>query len=218
VSAGTLAAFNTAGSATGSGPVAVANNAALAGGNGGTSFFDSVKGFVAGPVTAQTGGTISPGVGGVGVLTDTGNLAFAAGAIWAVDLGSSNERPGATPTDVNTNDRVVSAGTILFGGALVMPIDGGGQTFLNGKTYDFFIGRDTGGSLPASVAFVPTNFNAPEAPDGGQLLLVRSSDGNSVILRYTPGVPEPGTFVLVGAAAVTGWRLRRRHKSLAPGR
>jgi hypothetical protein len=108
----------------------------------------------------------------------------------------------------------VTAGTLLFGGALTMPIDGGGLTFLNGKTYDFFIGRDSGGGLPMAEIFMPTDFNAPEPPDGGQFSLVRSWDGNSVILRYTPGVPELGSLALLASAAVVGgWRLRRRRIS-----
>jgi hypothetical protein len=217
INAGTLIASNTTGSATGPGSVTVGGNATLAGGNGGTSFFDSVKGFVTGPVSVLSGGTISPGASGVGVLSDTGSLTFNAGSIWAIDLGSSTVRPGATPTDVNTNDRVVTAGTLLFGGALTMPIDGGGQSFLLGKTYDFFIGRDTGGSLPSVVTFVPTNFNVSFPPDNGQFALSRSSDGNSVILRYTAGVPEPNCLALLVAAGAAGWVSRRWHRIPAPG-
>jgi hypothetical protein len=202
---GTLRVANTTGSATG--PGAVAFPGTLAGGNGGTSFSDSTQGFISGAVSVQGGGTLAPGVNGPGLLSVAGGVTMKTASIWSIDLASHISRTGATPADVNTNDRVVTPLDILFGNSLTIPIDGGGQSFANGSTYDYFIGRDDGlvGGLPANVTFEPTNFASPVDPS--EFALLRSADGQGIILTFRP-VPEPGNLALLGAAALIGWRWR----------
>lgn len=74
VGAGALLVSNTAGSATGAGPVSVNQNAAL----GGT-------GSIGGPVNVGAGGILAPG-GSVGTLHLQDDLAFAEGAFFDVDI------------------------------------------------------------------------------------------------------------------------------------
>jgi hypothetical protein len=128
--------------------------------------------------------------------------------MWSTDLATYNPRTGVLPADVNTNSRIVTPLDILFGSTVTISIDGGGQSFAFGSTYDYFIGRDDGvaGGLPASVTFEPTDFASPVDPS--EFELTRSADGRDIILTFTP-VPEPGSLALLGAA-LAGWRLRRR--------
>jgi autotransporter-associated beta strand protein len=163
VNAGTLQVSNSSGSATGAGPVTIASGGSLNGGTGGGSaspFADSTQGFISGMVIVQAGGFVFRGMNGPGLLTVNGGFNFQSGAEFSVYLASENPRTGALPIDLNTNSRVVTPLDFLFGGSLMVPIDGGGQTFAAGSTFDFFIGQDRGtfGSLPSSVTFVPTDF------------------------------------------------------------
>ena len=186
----------------------------LAGGNGGgsaNSFADSTQGIHrAAAVTVQGGGTRCPGRQRPGTLSVAGNVTMRDGLELVDRPGRHTTREaGIGPTDVNTNARVATPLDFLFGSEHSRcPVDGGGQSFVPGQTYDFFIGRDDGavGGLPSNVTFVPTDFASPVSPS--DFALTRSADGTNVILTFTP-VPEPGTFALVGAAALAGWRLRR---------
>jgi hypothetical protein len=205
-------AANTTGSATGVDPVTVANGGRLSGGDGGGSanpFADSTQGFVAGTVSVQSGGTLHPGANGAGLLSVAGGVTFLANSIFAIDLATNNPRIGISPVDVNTNSRLVTPLDVLFDTTLTMSINGDGQAFTNGSTYDFFIGQDSSntGSLPGSVVFEPTNFAS--AVDPSEFALSRSANGMDIILTFTP-VPEPSSLTLVGLAAAAGSRLRRR--------
>jgi autotransporter-associated beta strand protein len=212
INGGTLRAANSAGSAAGSGPVIVASGGTLAGGNGGTSFADSTLGYLGGAVTVQSGGTLSPGVNGIGLLSTTGSVNLQNGSIWSVGLATKNARSGASPADVNTNDRIHTALDLIMGSSLTIAIDGGGLSFTGGNTYDYFIGLADGTvqGLPASVTFIPTDFASVVSPADFQLS--RSNDAHYLTLSYTPTpIPEPGSMALLGAAAgVVGWQFRRR--------
>src|SRR5207253_329845 len=62
-------------------------------------------------------------------------------------------------------------------------------------------------ALDAATAFDTSGFLNPIAGTFGWAV-----SGNTLSLTYTPtAVPEPGTLVLLGAAAAAGWGLRRRH-------
>ena len=61
----------------------------------------------------------------------------------------------------------------------------------------------------AATAFDTSGFLNPVAGTFGWSL---DPAGHTLSLVYTPtAVPEPGTLVLLGAAAAAGWGLRRRH-------
>jgi hypothetical protein len=211
ISGGVLQMANTTRTASTSALVTVQDFGTLVGGNGGGStnpFADSTQEFLNGALTINAGGTVAPGTTGAGLLTATGAITLGAGSNYSVNLATHVARSGATVADVNTNGRLVTAADILFGTTLTMPINGEGQSFANGSTYDYFIGRDDGlvGGLPANVTFEPTNFASPVNPS--EFSLSRSADGQSIILTFTP-VPEPGSLALLGAAGLIGWRWRR---------
>jgi hypothetical protein len=216
VSGGTLRMANTTTTASTSALLTVNSGGRLTGGTGGQAvnpFADSSQGFLNGGLTVNSGGTVSPGINAPGLLTVAGNVTLRAGSSFNVFLGSNNPRVTPSPVDNNVDSRILSSLDILFGASLTMPIDGGGQSFNVGNTYDFFVGKDSGnvGSLPASVTFAPTDFGIPVDPSN--FALTRSSAGNFLILSFTPAaVPEPGSLGLVGVAtaAVVSWAARRR--------
>jgi hypothetical protein len=97
-----------------------------------------------------------------------------------------------------------------LGSNLTVSIDGGGQSFTGGSSYDYFIGRADGtmGSLPGTLSFAPTDFASPVSPSNFQLS--ESADQHYLILTFT-AVPEPGSLALLGTVAIAaGWQLRRR--------
>jgi autotransporter-associated beta strand protein len=84
INAGTLAVTNATGSATGTGAVTVANTATLAGNNGSGTVAAPI-GAIAGAVTVQSGGLISPGVSNLGTLRVT-DLTLEGGSIINLDI------------------------------------------------------------------------------------------------------------------------------------
>jgi hypothetical protein len=65
--------------------------------------------------------------------------------------------------------------------------------------------------LDAATSFDTSGFVNPVAGTFGWSL-----GGSSLSLTYTPtAVPEPGTFVLIGAAATANWWRRRSLRFLA---
>jgi autotransporter-associated beta strand protein len=96
---GVLIAANTAGSATGPGPVAVNATGTLAG-----------AGAIAGPVAFAPGGALAPGTPGSAA---TGTLAFAG----ALDLANAALTLKIAP---DSNDRVAVAGALAWGGTLAL--------------------------------------------------------------------------------------------------
>jgi hypothetical protein len=94
---------------------------------------------------------------------------------------------------------------MLFGSNLNVSIDGEGQTFSTGSTYDYFIGRADGtmGTLPGTITFLPFDFGSSVSPSNFQLS--ESADQHYLILTFTPtAVPEPGTLALLGFVAFAG--------------
>jgi autotransporter-associated beta strand protein len=118
VNGGTLLLTNLAGSATGTGALAINNGATLAG-----------TGTVTGVVTVAGGAKVSPGVGGVGTLT-VGGLALQSGAILDLEVASTS-----------SNDRVVvtgSNGLSVNGGAVNLLAAGTTNGFGTPGVYNLF--------------------------------------------------------------------------------
>jgi len=128
VAAGTLAANNASGSATGTGAVQVQGGATLAG-----------TGAVAGTVTIAKGGILSAGNGGAGTLT-TGSLNLAAGAVLDYDLGQAGTAGGTLNDLVKVNGNLQLDGTLnvaqskggVFGAGIYRLIDYTGTLTDNG--------------------------------------------------------------------------------------
>jgi hypothetical protein len=105
ISGGTLFAQNVAGSATGSGTVAV-NNGAKLGGTG-----------TVGAVTVSSGGTVAPGQ--IAGILNSGNVTFNSGSTFSIEIGG---------TTAGAHDQLNVTGTVNLGGSTLS------GTLINGFT------------------------------------------------------------------------------------
>jgi autotransporter-associated beta strand protein len=112
VNAGTLSVTGLLG---GAGAVSIASSGTLAG-----------SGLVMGPVTVQSGGTLAPGVGGIGTLTVSNSLTLNSGSFALMELKRSPR----------TNDLVAGLSTVTYAGTLTVTNLGG--TLLPGDSFKLF--------------------------------------------------------------------------------
>ncbi|MEY4387647.1 MAG: hypothetical protein RLY20_2930, partial [Verrucomicrobiota bacterium] len=110
INAGTLLVNNTTNSGTGSGAVVINSGATL----GGT-------GIIAGAVTNNAGGTLSPGAS-IGTLTLSSNVVLSAGSTNTFEVDGT----------AATNDIIVLGDTVTYGGVLQIVPTG---SFTNGQTF-----------------------------------------------------------------------------------
>lgn len=156
-----------------------------------------------------SGATLAPGdpltAFGAGALTAE-RLTLNDGATWLVDVRSAVARSGGTAANVNTNDRLVARGPVTFGtSAFTLTFDGTGQTFTQGKVYDYYIASAASyANFDATkVTFAQTNFSTPGTFNLGL-------SGPDLIATFTPA-PEPGSVLGIAAAGLglVGWTRRR---------
>ncbi len=187
----------------------------------------SGTGTMTGSLTANNGGTIAPGVGGIGTLTTQGSLNMNPGSNLNIQLAG---------TPLNISDLLVASSVSLSnsGAGVTLNLSLLPSSALEGNGSVFFIVSNTGGSaVTGSFANATTSmsfgdsfngetFNVltggPTGGDGSQFAI--SYDAN--ILAGTPhggndialiAVPEPSTAMslLLGLGALTGLqRFRRR--------
>lgn len=198
VSAGTLIVTNTSNSATGTGGVQIAANAAL----GGT-------GSISGLVTASAANSIvSPGdmaitgVSSIGTLNLLGGLTAASGANFKFDLN------GASSDLINFGTAAVTlSGTVTFDFANLGVVQ-------EGTTYTLFTG--TGGTWNnAGSTFV---FNGPSGyqldTTYGTNGYLWDASGHSLSVRFD-AIPEPATSLLIGLGLSVVLFARRKHTRLS---
>jgi len=176
VNGGTLLANNTTGSGTGTNVVTVASGGAL----GGT-------GAIAGAVYVADGGTLTPGMNGVGVLVLNNALTLAANATFAVTI---------TTNTALANQCIVSNGApISITGATLKVSLAPGYSPKDGDAFTL-ISNVSGGSGAVSGPFAVLDIETDTAP--GDITAVKSTvtypDGN-VVLTYR--YEAPGTIVIV---------------------
>jgi autotransporter-associated beta strand protein len=206
VNAGTLIVNSTTGSGTGSGSVAV-HPGAILGGSGTVGDGSAVA------VTVAAGGVIRPGssLTGIGTLTvnGTGNVAFAPGSTLQINVGPDPMTGGQL--------RVLGGTTDLSQLTTTTPMNvylTGLGTVTAGAPYSLTIISGTNQIMFPAAGFDPGLFSvtADFAMTG---LTVLNPGGNTIVLTFTP-VPEPGSSLLVAAAAVgLRWRRRARARSAA---
>ncbi len=162
INAGTFLATNVAGSATGTGAVTVAASATI-GGNG------TVSGAV------SISGGLAPGVNDVGALTVGGTLTLAGTSTSTMQLAKA----GAALS----NDRVLGATTLTFGGRLTVSASGDALTV--GDSFDLFDAITYSGSF--------TTVNLPTLSSG---LVWNTTQLNTagIILVETGVLPQTITF------------------------
>ncbi len=165
VNGGTLFVNNTSGSGTGTNYVTVNDGGTL----GGT-------GFIFGPVTNYSGGTISPGSNGVGQLTLKSNLFLSAGAAVNFDLGTSSDK------------LVVSNALVLNGTFNVTNAAGFGAGFYTVMTY--------GGTLSGALPVIGTK------PNGYSVTVNTNTAGQVRLLVQVQTPPVFGSIVLTNGNVI----------------
>jgi hypothetical protein len=221
ITAGTLIAGNTTGSATGSGAITVnGGTGVLAGGTGSAT--------TVGVVTGDT--TLSAG-GGIRADSSTGTNTFTVGNVTINNTGRLYVNLGAS----GTSSTLAFAGNSLDlrAGSIVRPDDITGfgygtftlATFTNGNTLLLDSVQTTDGQLLGSYvqgtgATGAVEIDVSELPTltaGDRLELRRS--GNNLVLNFSP-VPEPGLLLaacgLVVGGVVGVRKLRRKQPDVTP--
>jgi hypothetical protein len=152
----------------------------------------------------NSAGTISPG-NSPGMLTINGKLGMGSGAVFQAEIGGTGQ---GTQYDFLSDN-----GVTTLGGALqILLVDGftptGSQTFTilsdTGALTGVFSNVASGGRILAGSG--PSSFQVNYGPGS-------AFGSNNVVLSNFTAVPEPGTLVLVGAAALTGLNVRRRRRA-----
>ena len=191
VSAGTLKVANTAGSATGSGAVAINSGAALSG-----------SGSIAGPLAVA--GTLSPG-SSLGILTVNNTVTFQPGSTFNADVIGLTVGSGY--------DQLTTTGSVSLAGTLNMTF---GTFTPTGHDILFLInntgnGATTGAFQYANNAKIGTfnGFNWYITYEANNSVSPSLYGGNDVAI-YSVAVPEPTTFVLLAAALLSLLTLVRR--------
>jgi autotransporter-associated beta strand protein len=164
VNVGTLALANTAGSATGSGNLTVANGATLTG-----------SGIASGSASVAVGGTLAPGLNGVGTIT-LGGLALTTGSIVNIEFASTS-----------SYDSVVATNLTLNGGGINLYNAGGTSQYAEAGTYALFqhtnAVQGTGaGSL--SVLNPKAGFSYSFSDNGSAVSLAIAQD--SILSSWSP--------------------------------
>jgi hypothetical protein len=143
------------------------------------------------------------------VLLGDGN--FSTGSNWQVKVITANPGVGA----MNTNNRLnfgPEPDTLTLQNGMNMRIDGSGQTFTLGQTYDYVIASNVDTVNIGTVNFQPINFNpAAFASPSNFSLMTR---GSNLILSFT-AVPEPVAVVAVFLAGFAGAEYFRRRRARA---
>jgi autotransporter-associated beta strand protein len=174
VNAGKLLVVNISGSGTGAGAVTVNDTGTL----GGT-------GTISGSVTAKSGGTVDPGVDGVGKLKIGGNTTFEAGSTYKVDAildGTSNDK----------TDNQMTGALALGDGVSTLDIgtlDGSERVIASNVVSDGVTGyfKDTAGNIlenDSALHLQPTYYiHYVNKETGGYILLNTSPTASEVLIQ-----------------------------------
>ncbi len=193
----TLAGVNTY-----SGPTVVSNgtlvvNGSLAGGtvtvNGGVL---SGTGTLNGATTVPSGGTLSPGGGGIGTLTVSNSLTLAGNTV--IQLNKSLAQ---------SNDVIAVSGALVYGGTLAVTNLGGSlvagdafRIFKSGGSGSVTLAGDAGSGL--SFSFSDGVLTVVSAGPGGPAMLTNSVSGSTLSLSWPAG---------------QGWLLQMQTNNLSTG-
>ena len=139
VNGGTLVVNNTAGSGTGTGPVAINSGGTLTG-----------NGTISGATSVSSGGSLVPGNGGIGTLAINNTLWLVGGAAVAMEINKTT----------STSDLVQGLSCVTYGGTLSVTNLAG--TLAPGDTFTLFSASSYAGSfatfnLPALAAGLSWN-------------------------------------------------------------
>ena len=199
------------GSGTGSGSVFVESGAWLGGtgtigGNvtvgGGPGFSPPPAAIIvgAGSRFSMAAGTLTPGVAGPGVLTINGGVSFTSSGMLEVDIAGAN--PGTGYDQVKVGGSLTLAGSLTFNPNAGVTLTKGETFYIfdltstAGKVNGTFENAGTGGTFTDAAGDVyAINYAATDPADGDGV-------ANDVSLTVL-GVPEPGTWAMLGLGLAT---------------
>ncbi len=210
VTAGTLLANNTTGSATSTGALSVSSGATL--GGSGTIAPTGSNGI-------NVSGVLSPGaaVGSIGTLTfdmsgTTGTATMASGASFAYNLGLSGANIGSVGSSDMLSITGASASDFTFNSNVIDFLGGGFNGYY--KIFDTSSNNAntwSGLSFNATTGLISSGLSISNLGSGltGTLLVGTASNGGTTGDIYAHIVPEPSTAIL-GSLGVGLLLVRRR--------
>jgi hypothetical protein len=153
----------------------------------------------------QAGGTLSPGVGGIGALSISNTLTLLAGSTNVFDVNAS----------LGTKDEVVGLTSVTYGGTLVVNNLGG--TLTTASAFQLF---SAGAYSGAFAGIVPATPGAGLAWNTNTL----ATDGTLRVTSGLPTTPTNITAVVVGSTLdiswpteYTGWKLQGQTNAISVG-
>jgi T5SS/PEP-CTERM-associated repeat protein/autotransporter-associated beta strand protein len=200
ISAGTLLANNTAGSALGTSTVTVQSGGTL-GGNG----------SLGGLVTIGNGGVLNPGTSGSGSLILSNGLTLQDGSITSLLINST---ANYTSLDIG--------GTLTYGGVLQLNLTPYAANAVPGDAFALFSTWGGGATntnnfsniqvIGASITFTDHS-GIWTGTDSSYNLIYQFSDATGM-LTVASAVPEPSTYCLFGIGAIEMMMMLRRKKTV----
>ena len=214
IAAGTLVASNPSGSATGTGVVNIYNGGTLRG--TGTVSGNSDNGAI----NVAGGGTLAPGgLVNTGVLTVNNSVSFAGGSSANFNLRANGNTVGNGTSTSGYDQLAMTAGVLDLNNATLNLAVGYTPT-VNSDALLIINNADDAVGLNGTFNGLPDGAVFTAGGVGWQIFYGNSADAhggsaaNDVVLVAVP-VPEPGTLLAVGLAAVglagLARRLRRRN-------
>jgi autotransporter-associated beta strand protein len=173
----------------GPGAVTVMSGATL-GGIGGT---------ITGPVTVNSGGTLSTYGGGTNILTINNSLTLGSGSFTSVEISKA----------AGTNDQIVGAITLAYGGTLEVSNLSG--TLANGDTFQLFVASAYTGAFAAISPVIPGPgllWTTNALGTTGTLGVVTGTSVNTTPTNITATVVSGTTLSLSWPSDHTGWTLQ----------
>jgi len=160
------------------------------------------NGMISAVLFVQSGGTLAPG-GSIGTLTANSSVNLQPGSTTLMEISKTPQ----------TNDQLIVAGALTYGGTLVVTNLGG--TLAAGDSFQLFSaasssGSFTSNSLPALDPPLAWNFN----PTNGILSVIQTV---SVTPTNIAWVNKGTNFVLSWPADHLGWRLQAQTNALGVG-
>jgi autotransporter-associated beta strand protein len=149
-------------------------------------------GSIAANITSN--GVVSPGAGGAGALTVTGNVTFNPGSTALIEIGG---------TAAGTFDELNLSGVLAAGGTFDVDLIGGFVPAI-GNSFDVLDFASATGSFSLSLPSLPSG----RAWNTANLL----TTGTISVAAGIGAVPEPSTCLLALGAVVTAALARRRRR------
>jgi fibronectin-binding autotransporter adhesin len=157
------------------------------------------NGAIGSAVTVNSGGTVSPGSGGIGTLTINNNLVLNAGSTNIFEVNGSTL----------AKDVIAVSGSVTYGGVLKVVPSG---TFSAGQNFTLFTASGHSGSFTSIDGSPGAGMHYSFA--NGVLSVLSSIATNPTNITFSV---SGGTLTLSWPSDHTGWRLQSQTNSIGAG-